>query len=182
MAWSVPLTAVDGTTLSATQFNESVRDNLNETMPAKATAAGSLIITTGANALAERKPSSAVVASAEETSSSTFTDLSTVGPRVTVATGTSALVWITAALRNNGFAGRGAFASVAVSGSTTLPATDARMIGTNGVELSNPMRMSGCSWITGLTPGSNTFTMQYRCEPTFGPAQVELREITVLPL
>ena len=182
MAWTVPLTAVDGSTLSADQFNTSIRDNLNETLPAKATAAGSLFVTTGVGALAERKPASAYVAIGEETSSATFTDLSTVGPRVTVATGTSALVWITAALRNNAAAGRGAFASVAVSGATTLPATNARQIGTNGIEVSNPERVTGCSLITGLTPGNNTFTMQYRCEPTFGPMQAELREIVVIPL
>jgi hypothetical protein len=182
MAWTAPLTAVDGSTLSAGQFNESIRDNLNETMPGKATAAGSLFITTGVNALAERRPSGAVVAASEQTSSGSFSDLSTVGPRVTVVTGTSALVWITASVRNVSHPGRGAYASVAVSGATTLPATTARQIGVNGIEESNPQRMSGSCRITGLTPGSNTFTLQYRCEPSYGPAQFEDREITVIPL
>src|SRR5690606_12967068 len=40
MAWSAPMTAVSGSVFTAAQFNQFVRDNLNETAPARATTAG----------------------------------------------------------------------------------------------------------------------------------------------
>lgn len=51
MAWTTPLTAVSGSILTAAQWNASVRDNLNETAPAKATTADRMFVTTGPNAL-----------------------------------------------------------------------------------------------------------------------------------
>ena len=54
MAWSAPMTAVSGSVLTAAQFNTYVRDNLNETAPAKATAAGQIFVSTAANAIAAR--------------------------------------------------------------------------------------------------------------------------------
>lgn len=54
MAWSAPITAVTNATLSAAQWNASVRDNLNETAPAKATVANRVIVTNGANTVREQ--------------------------------------------------------------------------------------------------------------------------------
>ena len=80
MAWTAPRTAVAGATFSAAQFNANVRDNLNETAPAKATAASQLFVSTGPNAIAARVPSTARVDTAESTSSTSYVDLATPGP------------------------------------------------------------------------------------------------------
>ena len=55
MAWSAPMTAVANSTFTAAQFNQYVRDNLNETAPALATAAGSYFAADGINSIAERR-------------------------------------------------------------------------------------------------------------------------------
>src|SRR3712207_4741779 len=91
MAWATPLTAVSNAILSAAQWNASVRDNLNETGPAKATTAGRILVTTGANGIAERAVSSATVSTSQTTTSTSYTDLATVGAAVAVTTGTQAL-------------------------------------------------------------------------------------------
>ena len=59
MAWSAPMTAVANTVFTAAQFNQHVRDNLNETAPAKATASGGYFVATGVNAIAQRFADSA---------------------------------------------------------------------------------------------------------------------------
>ncbi len=53
MSWTTPRTWVNGEIPGATEMNAHVRDNMNETAPAKATTAGELIVVTGANAIAE---------------------------------------------------------------------------------------------------------------------------------
>jgi hypothetical protein len=52
MAWTAPGTAVGNTLLTAAFWNTHVRDNLLETAPAKATAAGQLFQATAPNAIA----------------------------------------------------------------------------------------------------------------------------------
>lgn len=109
---------------------------------------------------------SALVETAEITSSSTYTDLTTFGPAVTVTTGTKALVIINAAVSSNQTNGQGRY-SFGVTGATTLAAADARsgfakvaptLVGSQGVLTYS----TGFSMIlTGLTAGSNTFTMKY---------------------
>ncbi len=50
MAWTAPITFTSGSVLTAAQLNTYLRDNLNETAPAKFTAAGQLFVSTAANA------------------------------------------------------------------------------------------------------------------------------------
>jgi hypothetical protein len=109
------MTAVAGSTFSAAQFNQYVRDNLNETAPAKATAAGQFFVATGANAIAARTPTSATVATSETTTSTSYADLATVGPAATVTTGVAAMVFIKSGIDKN-TANIGTFMSFAVSG------------------------------------------------------------------
>ncbi len=52
MAWVAPRTWVTAEVVSASLLNTHVRDNLLETAPAKAAAAGDLVYATGANAIA----------------------------------------------------------------------------------------------------------------------------------
>jgi hypothetical protein len=98
MAWTAPMTAVDNTIWTSSQWNTHVRDNLLETMAGKATTAGRWFVSTGANAIAERVITQASTTTSQTTTSASFTDLATVGPAVTVTTGTKAIVFWGAAM------------------------------------------------------------------------------------
>ena len=100
MTWIAPMTAVAGSVFTAAQFNTFVRDLLNETAPAKATTPGSHFVATGTNQIAERIPAQASVNTSESTASTTFVNLTTPGPSVTVTTGSSALIVMSAEIHN----------------------------------------------------------------------------------
>ena len=53
MSWTTPRTWANPEVVGETEMNQHVRDNMNETAPAKATTAGELIVVTGPNAIAE---------------------------------------------------------------------------------------------------------------------------------
>ena len=95
---------------------------------------------------------------ASETSTSTsYTNLATAGPAVTITTGTQALVYITAqSFSTSAYAAM----SVAVSGASTAAASDAYWNLSNVV--GNNLAMTRVALITGLTAGANTFTAKYR--------------------
>lgn len=182
MTWSAPMTAVAGATFSAAEFNQYVRDNLNETAPAKATAASQLFVSTGANAIATRVPTAASIVTAESTTSDTYVNLTTVGPSVTVTTGTIAIVLFAASHSLSG-TDRAGLTSVAVSGASSVAASDNWSILTDGVTAGNYVRSSGSHVFTGLTPGSNTFRLQYRRGAgAVTTATFQFREISVIPL
>jgi hypothetical protein len=175
VTWSIPMTAVAGSTFTAAQFNQYVRDNLNETAPAKASAANQWIVSAGSNAIVARTISSALIAASESTTSNTFTDLTTPGPAVTATTGNTALVTISSSVANSS-TGFGLIA-VAVSGATTLAASDTNSI---GLYPGSGARVAGILFLTGLTAGSNTFTLKYR--QATGTTTFLDRRIGVLPL
>lgn len=161
MAWTTPPTATANSPLTSAMWNAGVRDNLNETAPAKATTAGRLIVTTGANAVTERQVSQANIATSQTTSSTSFTDLTTVGPSVTVTTGTSALVWFAAQMQNSG-TNAVTQCAVAVSGATTVSPDTGADLYIDGLGAGQAIRASTVHLFTGLTAGSNTFKLQYR--------------------
>lgn len=103
----------------------------------------------------------ASVATAQATSSTTYTDLTTAGPAVTLTTGVKALVIVTASMQDLGGTNNQAYMSYAVSGATTIAASDAVGIAILSSALGKDSRMSGISVPT-LTAGSNTFTAKYR--------------------
>jgi hypothetical protein len=105
----------------------------------------------------------ATVATAQTTSSATYTDLATSGPAVTVTTGTKALVIVSSAMRDTGGTNNTGYMSYAVSGATTVAATDASAIAfvSTSTTAGNIFRFSAASVVT-LTAGSNTFTAKYR--------------------
>ena len=119
----------------------------------------------------------ATVATSQTTTSTSYTDLATAGPAVTLTTGTKALVIVTTTLFNNGI--QNMWASYAVSGSTTIAASD-----TVAIQWTNPasyrFRLSAASRLTTLTAGSNTFTMKYRVDA--GTGTYLDREIIVIDL
>ncbi|MFI6228637.1 hypothetical protein ACIBCR_15150 [Micromonospora echinospora] len=180
MAWSTPLTAVSNAALTAAQWNASVRDNLLETVPAKATAAGQFFVATGANAIAARTPSSAFIATAQTTATITaYTDLATVGPQVTVTTGTRAMVVLSAAIQNSSAAGGGNM-GYTVTGASSLLVNDSTALRVRPAAANAPERKSVVTFETGLTAGTNTFTAKYTT-PTGGTATFSDRELFVLP-
>jgi hypothetical protein len=122
--------------------------------------------------------STATVATSQTTTSTTFTDLATAGPAVTVTTGTSALVIMTAQLLST--SGNDALESFAVSGATTTAAADSSAL---GVISGTGFVGVQASWfqVATLTAGSNTFTMKYRVK-TSGTTTAAYRTITVIPL
>ena len=94
----------------------------------------------------------------------TYSNLTTVGPAVTLVTGTTALITISAALYNQS-ADR-CYAGVAVSGASTIAGTNNFSASvysrdTNGFSDNLEASASYTGIITGLTAGTNTFTMKY---------------------
>ena len=178
MAWTAPMTAVSGATFTAAQFNQFVRDNLNETAPAKATAAAQFFVSTAANAIAARQMSNQVVTTSESTSSTSYTDLTTVGPTVTATTSTLAMVLFASRIQNS-LTNGAAEVSVAVSGASSVAASANWAIKMDGIASANNIRMGMAHVFTGLTAGSNTFTMKYLVGS--GTGTFAARELIVLP-
>jgi hypothetical protein len=117
----------------------------------------------------------ATVATSQTTTSTSYTDLTTTGPAVTLTTGTRVLVTLSSIIFNTGV--NNSWMAVAVSGATTLAADDARAIvvtGTTGLSASRTFEL------TGLTAGSNTFTAKYKV--TGGTGTFQNRDIVVIPL
>jgi hypothetical protein len=179
MAWTAPMTAVAGNIWTSAEFNAHIRDNLLETMPGKATAANRMYISNGLNSIAERVPSTATVATAQTTSSTSYTNLTTVGPQVTVTTGTAALVWAVVRCQHSSGGAECSWA-VEVSGATTLAANDNWRGLQSGVTAANPNRFGVMHLFSNLTAGSNTFTIKYKTSGA--TATFQDRDIIVVPL
>jgi hypothetical protein len=119
------------------------------------------------------------IADSETTTSTTYTNLSTVGPTVTMTTGTKALVIITSSKMGNNSGTREAYMSFAVSGASSVSASDARRIAIGGgTDLQSGQ--SGVFFLSGLTAGSNTFEAKYRVYG--GTCTWADRSITVMDL
>jgi hypothetical protein len=103
------------------------------------------------------------VATTETTTSATYADLATVGPLVTLETGTCVLMSFGATWQR--IAGTGSLRmAVAVSGDTTIAAPAGRLYtgGTGEHSASGSLLTFGTHLVlTGLTPGENTFTIKY---------------------
>lgn len=177
MAWGTPLTAVSNAALTAAQWNASVRDNLLETAPAKATTAGGIFVATGANAIAQRVPLASTIATSETATATSYTNLATVGPQVSVTTGTQALVLWSAQMGNN-TSGQNNYLSVAVTGATTTAASDTWATRYQSFGANARHRATAFHWFT-LNAGSNIFTMSYRVDA--GTGTFLDRELLVIP-
>lgn len=117
----------------------------------------------------------------QTTSSTSYTDLSTVGPAVTATVGPSGKVLISFSSNINiATSGGIAYLSFAASGSTTIAASDANGVLFQAPTTSHNSSLSKCFVLTGLTPGSNTFTLKYK---TFSSSvNFFVRNISVVPL
>lgn len=122
-----------------------------------------------------------IVNTQQSTSSTSYTDLSTTQSVTVNVQSTKALVFIGCMGSNNTNAAT-AWISVAVSGASTIAASDNNGAG----QLMNPttsgllVGITKSMLITGLTPGSNTFTMKFRV--TAGSGFYRDRYLVVIPL
>ena len=179
MAWSAPKTWVASEDVDFTEFNTEIRDNFNETAPGIASAAGRLIVTDALNSIVERIPGGNAVATAETTTSVSFTDLATSGPAKTVITGTAAFVIVTAQIPNN-TAGGVSFMGFAVSSATTITPADSRALFFESNAAGDRMRASAVIYLDTLTAGSNAFTAKYKVSA--GTGTFAVRDISIIPL
>lgn len=178
MTWATPLTAVANATLTAAQWNAAVRDNLNETAPAKATTAGSIFVTTGTNTIAERIPKTDLVVGSDSVTATSYANTTTPGPAVTATSAAKAMIF-TSGWQTNSSGGNSVYMAHQISGATTIAAADTwaleqRDSSTNGLQ--NATR---CHLETALNAGSNTYTVMYRVSG--GTGTVQRRHLTVIP-
>jgi hypothetical protein len=170
------MTFVAAAVLTAAQLNTHLRDNTLETMPAKATAPLRHFVASGTNAIVERHLDVDIVDAREITSTGAYIDLATVGPTVTVATGSRALVMYTVTTDNT-VAASVSSAAPAISGATTASANFGTALIVRHYLAATEKRMSMAELFSGLTPGNNTFTLKYYRDS--GTASFSKREMTV---
>jgi hypothetical protein len=106
---------------------------------------------------------SAVVATGEATTSTSYVALTT-ALAVTVTTGTKALVSIGSRFGNGATTNTSQYMGFAISGATTVAASDQYAIGYNyfGSTVNYQPVQNGTFLVTGLTAGSNTFSTRYK--------------------
>jgi hypothetical protein len=178
MAWSAPLTAVSNTSLTAAQWNATVRDNLNESPMAKATTSGSHFAATGANAIAERVPATASLLTLDTTTSSGYVGAmsgGTSGPQVIVACGTKALVsWHVR--QSSSVAGTNVWTSYAIGVPTSLGGNDQWSV---SYDQAGQIYHGITVVETGVVAGTQAFQMQFRVSG--GTGTFASRRINVVP-
>lgn len=190
-------TVVAGTNITASWANANVRDQV--VTPFASTSARDSAITspvegmiapiTGTDVITYYNgsawvcitPQAATVTTTEGTTSTSFTNLATSGPAVTVATGTSALITMSSDFANN-TNGDGGKIGIDVSGASTIAAPAGSVISQALVAaVSQQVPLSKTFKLTGLTAGNNTFTMKYSAV-TGGTATFFNRAIAVVGL
>lgn len=160
MAWTTPRTWVTAEIPTASIFNTHVRDNFNETAPAKATGSGGIIVATAANTILQRTPTTAAIETSENTTSTSFTDLATAGPSISIVTGTSCWITVTAAMSNSS-AGGLCRAAVEVSGASASSPQNGLSLIFESSAANDTMRADATTLYTALTAGTNVFKVQY---------------------
>ena len=122
----------------------------------------------------------ATISASESTSTTSYTDLTTVGPTVTVSTMTTAIVLLGTSMTTNVVNGVSKM-SVAVSGASSISATDATCIQNEFYANNVGFQVGAAFWMSGLTPGSNIFTAKYQAGNS-ALASFANRSIAVVPL
>lgn len=129
-----------------------------------------------------------LIPAGEQITSTTYADLPTVGPQVTLTPGASGtvIVLLSAEVSAQNFYGtQQAFMTVALSGGNTLAAADANALsnmdwsGGNSQDDDHAMFMS---ILTGLAAASTTFTAKYRYSIASGFGFFAARSMVVIPL
>jgi hypothetical protein len=177
MVWTAPITAVSGSVFPSAVYNQVVRDNLLQTMPALTTTLGSVFATIGTNQLEERIPGAQYIGGLSNTTSTSYADLASgvVGPTVTRRTGTVAAVFLYNN-SNTSAGGTGSWMSFEVSGATTQAASDNFAL---QLQLASGQHCGACFLLDNLTPGLNTFTAKFRT--SVGTSYFSSRRLAVWP-
>lgn len=122
------------------------------------------------------------VSTEENTTSTSYTDLTTSGPAVTITTGTKALVIVKARIFAN-TTGQSAYMSTDISGASSVSAADDYGLVQMSASTQNPrLNVASAHVYTGLTAGSNTFTAKYKSSNASSAAYFRYREIIVIDL
>lgn len=161
MAWTSPMTFVSNTALTAAQLNTYLRDNMNETAPAKATTSGYHFVSAGESVIAERPWIGENIPAYETTTSGSYTNLATTGPTITAVTGSQIMYVMSSQLRCTTAANTAIRVSLDISGATTIAASDNKDLVIDGLGTGNKLKCS-VVYMETVTPGTNTFTMKYR--------------------
>ena len=177
MAWTTPLTAVANAALTAAQWNASVRDNLLETAPAKATSSGTFFAGTGVSSIAERVPVAAFETASETTTSTSYDNLATVGPAVTTTSGARSLVSICATVANS-TVNASSDMGIDVSGAHTL-AAGSNLSLRHTSATANAMVAASYVSLFSVAAGTSTYTAKYRVSS--GTGTFDDRRIAVIP-
>ena len=107
-----------------------------------------------------------MVSTAVATTSTSYADLSnSAGPfvSVTVPSSGAVLVTITGGITSN-YNGEQGSMGFAISGASTVAASDARALRWTGRNDAETFQASATFYVTGLTPGTTNFTAKYRTE------------------
>lgn len=165
MAWNPPENHpyVSGEVVSAATLNTFVRENLQDLDRRT------------------RHYSAGVTIDDEQTSSTTFTDLPTVGPSVTVEVGTSGLLMVLIHCRmTNASTADEVNMGIEISGATADPAQIRRSIGFSPRATLIWYSAGTVAYWTTLNPGIHTVTAKYRCNG--GTGRFRDRFLTAVPL
>jgi hypothetical protein len=179
MAWTAPKTWVGNEVPTAANLNIHLRDNMLETMPAKATQDGQIFVGNGVNSITPRFIQADRISTFESTSSTSYTNLATVGPSVTVTHGSMCIVLWSCQLQNN-TANAASHMSWSMTGSSNRAAFDLISITQDAVSASQPWRLGNVDFLTGLFPGTTTFKAEYKVAA--GTADFSDRFLAVIPL
>jgi hypothetical protein len=170
---------VSGNALTAAQLNILGAD-LNETAVGKASAAGQYFVATAANTLVARAMQFDLYTGGgtDTTNSTSYTAL-TGGASAGSTSGAKMLIFHGASMGND-TAGSRSLASFAVSGATTIAATDSVGV---AVDCSGANRITKCGQtylLTGLNLGVNSATSSFRV--TSGIGAFIVRHVGTMPL
>lgn len=183
MAWTTPIQFVSNAVLTAAQLNTTIRDNLLETMAAKALGVeGEYFATSGYNQISSRAVMyNSIFNITDRTTSSSYVDLASFGPSVTGETGTTAIAFVSAMMQKNAGSDvrNEAVIGIEVSGASGRiePNDDDSLKCAR--EDQGVAQFSHLIYFTDLTPGSNTFTMKYKISG--GTCYFSRRTLIVMP-
>lgn len=124
-----------------------------------------------------------VINTIQTTTSATYVDLATAGPSATVTIGASgtAIVMLTAQAMTAS-SGVEAYMGFAVSGATTVAASDTQALVSATRNTGDTPKSAATFWVTGLNAGSTTFTSKYRSGTSGTLASFDYRNIIVIPV
>lgn len=185
---AVSIVAVTGTA-AATPVEPTVPDNAwvlaKVAVAADASSITNAVITdqrTTRSGQETRGPQKKAVTTDESTSTTTYTDLTTTGPAVTVhlVTGQTCLVFAQAGMYS-ATSGDRMWLSYAVSGASTVAASDTAGFKVRAAGSNIDSTFDGLDVYTATASGDHTFTLKYRFDSGTGPVHYLNRKIIVTP-